>query len=136
MPFAFSNRSRDRLRSCHPVLQELMSRAIQASALDFTILCGYRSQEEQDAAFAAGNSKLKWPQSKHNRSPSLAVDIAPYPVDWNDEARFISLAAEVKRTWASMPAATKQRYILSWGGDWETFRDLPHWELRPDLRTP
>lgn len=135
MPFAFGHRSRDRLSTCHPVLQRVMGMAIEASSIDFTVLCGHRSKDEQDAAFASGHSKLPWPWSKHNLFPSLAVDIAPYPIDWNDEARFIALSGEVKRAWGAMTDAAKQRYDLSWGGDWVSFRDLPHWELRPARRS-
>lgn len=124
----FSQRSLDRLNTCHPVLRRLMLMAIETS--DFTVLCGHRGKAEQDAAFTAGNSKLRWPHSKHNISPAMAVDIAPYPIDWHDEARFIALSREVKRAWGAMTDGAKQGYELSWGGDWVSFRDLPHWELR------
>jgi peptidoglycan L-alanyl-D-glutamate endopeptidase CwlK len=124
----FSNRSMTNLNSCHLVLRRVMSLAIEKA--DFTVLCGHRGQEEQEAAFEAGNSKLRWPRSKHNMYLSHAVDIAPYPIDWHDEARFIALSGEVKRAWGAMTEAAKQGYELSWGGDWVSFRDLPHWELR------
>lgn len=124
----FSNRSMTNLNSCHLVLRRVMSLAIEKA--DFTVLCGHRGQEEQEAAFEAGNSKLRWPRSKHNMYLSHAVDIAPYPIDWHDEARFIALSGEVKRAWGAMTEEAKQGYDLSWGGDWVSFRDLPHWELR------
>ena len=129
----FSNRSMTNLNSCHLVLRRVMSLAIEKA--DFTVLCGHRGQEEQDAAFEAGNSKLQWPRSKHNYYLSHAVDIAPYPIDWHDEARFHSVAAEVKRAWGAMTDGAKMGYDLSWGGDWVSFRDLPHWELRPVRRS-
>jgi peptidoglycan L-alanyl-D-glutamate endopeptidase CwlK len=124
----FSNRSMTNLNSCHLVLRRVMSLAIEKA--DFTVLCGHRGQEEQEAAFEAGNSKLRWPRSKHNMYLSHAVDIAPYPIDWHDEARFIALSGEVKRAWGAMTEEAKQGYDLSWGGDWVSFRDLPHWEIR------
>ena len=124
----------ERLDTCHPVLRRLMLLSIEVS--DFTVLCGHRGKAEQAAAYEAGHSKLKWPQSRHNVSPSLAVDIAPYPIDWNDEARFIALAGEVKRAWSAMTDAAKGGYDLSWGGDWVSFRDLPHWELRSRRARP
>ena len=37
-----------------------------------------RTKTEQDELFAKGKTKLKYPESKHNRDPSLAIDIAPY----------------------------------------------------------
>lgn len=98
--------------------------------IDFTVLCGFRGKEEQDAAFASGHSKLEFPKSKHNISPSHAVDIAPYPIDWNDWHRFDTLAGIVRRHWGVIPVAERMGYELVWGGGWANFPDRPHWELR------
>lgn len=46
---------------------------------DHSVTCGYRGEEEQNKMVAQGNSKLKYPNSKHNTIPSIAVDIQPYP---------------------------------------------------------
>jgi peptidoglycan L-alanyl-D-glutamate endopeptidase CwlK len=135
MSFAWGERSILRLDSCHPLLLSLMKRVIKRKDLpcDLTILCGHRNQKEQDAAFASGNSKLKWPRSKHNSVPSMAVDVAPMlgayaSWDWD---LYNKVAPLVKDEWGKMeeeglvPAGTK----LSWGGDWAKFKDGPHWEL-------
>ena len=106
-----------------------MSAAL-ARGMDFTILCGHRGKEEQDEAVRAGHSRTPWPTSKHNGTPSLAVDIAPYPVDWHDLARFDKLAVEVKAAWAGLTDAEREGFTLSWGGDWTGFVDRPHWEVR------
>jgi len=97
---------------------------------DCTVLVGHRGKAEQDAAFADGKSKLRWPKSKHNLTPSLAVDVVPYPIDWRDLDRFRALAVVVRRCWNAIPAAERDGYDLAWGGDWISFRDYPHWELR------
>lgn len=63
--------------------------------------------------------------------PSNAVDIAPYPIDWNDRERFTYLAGHVKM------AAHMLGIKVTWGGDWNNnnevkdnnFDDLPHFEL-------
>jgi peptidoglycan L-alanyl-D-glutamate endopeptidase CwlK len=94
------------------------------------VICGFRGEREQNEAYNRGNSKLKWPQSKHNQTPSLAVDIVPYPIDWNDERRFRTLGTVVKEIWAQLPEEKKEGWSLSWGGDWKTFKDFPHFELR------
>ena len=107
-----------------------MNKVIEQTKHDITILCGSRNKEEQDAAYAAGNSKLKYPNSKHNKTPSLAVDVAPYPIDWKDIAAFKELGALVKSVWSTMSITEKAGYQLSWGGDWEKFKDMPHFELR------
>lgn len=124
----FSARSLKNLEQCHPLLQLLMYEAIKVT--DFSVICGFRGEKEQNEAYDRGNSKLKWPQSKHNQTPSLAVDIVPYPIDWNDERRFRTLGTVVKEIWAQLPEEKKEGWSLSWGGDWKTFKDFPHFELR------
>ena len=123
----FSRRSTEELESCHIVLQRLMKRVIQRT--DFSVICGFRGQEAQDKAYTEGKSKLKFPRSKHNTSPSTAVDIVPYPIDWDDIDRFKELAAVVKEEWSLMPEAEKLRYRLEHGGDWKSFPDWPHWQI-------
>ena len=125
----FSKRSLSRLASCDAQLQMVCNAAIEKT--DFAVLQGYRGEAEQNDAFDRGMSKLRYPKSKHNAWPSRAVDIAPYPIDWNDTKRFVALAdimlAEAKRLGVNM----------RWGGDWnrngewrdEKFRDMPHFEL-------
>ena len=124
----FSEKSHERLGTCHPLLRRVMNSAITDT--DFTVLCGFRGQVEQDAAFASGHSKLKFPKSKHNVTPSMAVDIAPYPVDWNDLHRFDLLSDVVRRHWEAIPVKERLGYDLVWGGGWASFPDRPHWELR------
>jgi len=125
----FSKISRDRLATCHADLQKVMNAAIKRS--DFSILCGYRGAKEQNDAFERGTSKLKFPNSKHNKKPSRAVDVAPYPIDWGNIDRFIALADIV------LDEAKKLGVKVRWGADWnrngkwqdEKFRDWPHFEL-------
>lgn len=117
----FSKASKDKLATCHPFLQEICYELIKE--IDFTVICGHRNKEEQDAAFSKGSSKLKWPKSKHNSEPSRAVDIAPYPIDWNNHVAFESLAKRFKQI------AEEKSIKIKWGGDFKGFRDLPHFEL-------
>jgi len=101
--------------------------------MDFTILEGYRGEEKQNEAFDTGRSQLRYPESKHNTFPCLAVDIAPYPIDWQDTERFVLLAGVIKAVAHSLEVSD----LIRWGGDWdrdgqmtdETFRDYPHFEL-------
>ncbi len=126
---AFSSLSAARLATCDPKLQDIMNEAIRQ--VDFTVLCGHRGQEEQDEAVRLKRSTLSWPRSKHNSLPSLAVDLATYPVDWKDTARFARLYGYLERI------AHEKGVRLRWGGDWngnwrtadEKFLDMPHVEL-------
>ena len=107
--------------------------ADDACPSDMTVLCGYRGEAEQTAAFESGASQLRFPQSRHNRSPSLAVDVAPYigGVSWDWE-HYHPLADHIKATWKRLETAGRLSgaYDLRWGGDWTSFKDGPHWELR------
>ncbi len=116
-----SDISRKRLGTCHADLQRL----VEMVAEDFPILviCGHRNQKDQDAAFAAKASKLKWPHSRHNSIPSEAVDLAPLPLNWQDKKSFTALAKLVKA------AADKLGIEIEYGGDW-AWPDLDHFQLR------
>ncbi len=125
---SFSARSYFQLRTCHPDLVRLFAAVIERT--DCTIICGHRNKADQDQAFAGGKSKLKWPKSRHNSLPSQAVDVVPYPIDWNNHQRFEELAVIVKECAAQLGIA------ITWGGDWTSFRDLPHWELSKPVAAP
>ncbi len=61
----------------------------------------------------------------------MAVDIAPYPIDWKDHKRFYYLAGIVKGV------ASQMGIKVRWGGDWDSdndlndqsFMDLGHFEI-------
>jgi len=124
----FSALSEQRLATCDHRLQMVLREAIKY--VDFTVMCGHRGKQDQEDAFRLGRSKVRWPKSKHNTLPSLAVDIAPYPVDWNDTTRFARLAGYVERI------AHELNIKLRWGGDFngnwrsdDAFVDMPHIEI-------
>lgn len=116
----FGSRSKQRLSECHPKLQEIMNEVIKI--MDITILCGHRGEEEQNKAFNEGKSQLKYPQSKHNKKPSLAVDVAPYPIDWNDLERFNRMCGIIEGI------AHMKGIRIRLGRDF-SFKDYPHIEL-------
>jgi len=126
----FSQLSIERLNTCHPDLIRLFNEVIKV--VDCTIVCGHRGEKEQNEAFRTGKSKLKFPNSKHNSSPSMAVDVVPWPVDWTDYKRFYHFAGIVYGVAHSLGIR------IRWGGDWdgdfnlkeEKFLDLPHYELK------
>lgn len=135
MSYAFGARSLERLGTCHPLLITLFGRVIRRADLpcDLSILCGVRGKAEQDAAFRSGTSKLRWPGSKHNRTPSHAVDVAPFvggAVSW-DWKHYHAIAPIVKAEWAKMAAEglVPTGVTLEWGGDWTSLPDGPHWQI-------
>ena len=119
--YKYSRRSQANLLSCHIKLQVIFNQVLQV--MDCSVLSGSRTLEEQNRLYDDGKSQLKYPESSHNLYPSEAVDVAPYPIDWNDKNRFAQLAGVAKGI-ASMIGVN-----LSWGGDWEDFEDLGHFEI-------
>ena len=137
--YTFGPKSQSRLSTCHPDIQRVMNEAIKY--MDFTILEGTRSKATQDRYFNGGTSKVKFPNSYHNtrnadikeefrpsgkltKNVSLAVDAAPWPIDWTDLKRFEDLAVIIKR------CAKELDVELDWANDiFETFRDYPHYQL-------
>lgn len=69
--------------------------------------------------------------SKHNSQPSKAVDVSPYPINWNNKEGFYHFAGFVRAT------AQQMGIKIRWGGDWngnfdlkdQNFFDLPHFEI-------
>ena len=126
----FGKVSRRRLKTCKNELQLLFKEIVKN--FDCSIIVGYRGREDQNRAFREGHSKVEWPNGKHNKNPSSAVDVAPYPVDWDDRERFIYFAGFVKGV------AYRMNIPIRWGGDWDSdtelsdnkFDDLVHFELR------
>jgi peptidoglycan L-alanyl-D-glutamate endopeptidase CwlK len=104
---------------------------------DCIVLEGYRNQAAQDDAYARGTTTLKWPNGKHNISPSNAVDVAPYPLDWKNTKRFYHFAGFVLGVAEELKLQNKISHAIRWGGDWnsnnnledQTFFDLVHFEL-------
>lgn len=125
----FSARSKANLLTCHPSLQRLFNEVIKEA--DCAIICGHRNRADQDRAVREGKSRLQWPKSKHNQTPSLAVDAVPIPLDWHDIPSFVALSLVVKETAARLGIA------IVYGGDWQLFKDYPHYELATSqLETP
>ena len=123
----FGTKSRLKLDTCDERLQNILNEVVEV--YDCSILEGHRSIERQAELFASGRSKVKL--GKHNAYPSLAVDVAPYPVDWMDRERFISFGAFLKGV------AHEKGIKIRWGADWDSdwdfkdqhFDDLVHFEL-------
>lgn len=128
----FSKGSADRLSRAHPLLQKLMNEAIKQ--FDFMILDSQRGRAAQELAFRQGHTKVHFGNSAHNWNPSIALDVAPLPVNWRGTKQFITLGQKI-----IMPLAKSMDIPIRWGADWdmdsdlsdETFVDLPHYELTP-----
>jgi len=131
----FSQESFSKLSTCHADLQALFYEVIKN--FDCMILEGYRNQADQDLAFKEGRSKLTWPNGKHNRQPSMAVDVTPYPVDFSNIKRLYWFAGYVMGIAQKLKDEGKMTHSVRYGGDWDGdyikieqhFKDLNHFEL-------
>ena len=125
----FGKRSRERLATCDERLQKVFNEVIKF--VDCSVLEGHRGQERQDQLFDEGKTKVKYPNGRHNSDPSRAVDVTPYPVNWEDRERQTLFAGFV------LGVANQMGISLRWGGDWDQdfevmdnrFDDFPHFEL-------
>lgn len=128
-----------RLNGVHPDLAAVTLRAIEITTQDFSVLCGVRTAEEQKELYAQGRTKpgavVTW-TLKTNHLPGAdgyghAVDLVPYPVDWNTLSKFDAIAA------AMMQAAEELGVTIRWGADWDMDglarergeSDSPHFEI-------
>ena len=128
----FSFSSKTFLASCHPDLQRLFNRVVET--FDCTIVEGRRSKSRQTRLYNIGKSRVRYPNSRHNKDPSMAVDVAPYlngKVSW-DTRHCLYFAGFV------MGTASVFGLHIRYGGDWnqnfevitdQTFQDLCHFEL-------
>jgi peptidoglycan L-alanyl-D-glutamate endopeptidase CwlK len=118
---SFSANSLLTLETCDPRLQKLFREVIKHR--DCIIICGHRNKEDQEEAFRQGKSKSHYGQSKHNFYPSCAVDVMPYPINWEDLNGLREFAGFVQGIAAIMGIE------IRWGGHFKGFFDGPHYEL-------
>lgn len=131
----FSNKSLERLDTCHPDLQTLAHEALKI--MDCSVVSGVRTIAEQRALFEAEPPLTKTMNSKHLKQPdgfSHAIDLAPYVnggIPWKDLKYFYRMAGVMEMS------AHILRINIRWGGNWDSdddlddqkFFDLPHFEL-------
>lgn len=133
---SFGTVSTQRLATCEPDLQYIFREVVKH--FDCSVLCGHRDEAAQTKAFNNRASKVQYPDSRHNSYPSMAVDVAPYPIDWNDLERFRHFGFYVKGVAAVLLERGEIDHSIRWGGDWDsdhdtkdqTFNDLVHFELK------
>lgn len=133
----YGKKSMERLLTANAELRLVFTTALDIGLIDISIIQARRSKIIQNEYFAAGKSKVQWPNSKHNvllpNDLSMAVDAAPFvngKVSWKKE-HCIYLAGIV------LTVAHYHRVKIRWGGNWDMdrepvtdqeFQDLVHYE--------
>ena len=157
MSYVLGARSLRNLERVHPQLVRVVKRAIQISSQDFMVIEGVRSKEQCWVNYGKGRSavqcqqagvpakyaqpqaaKVTWLRDPLNSKHCIqsdgfghAVDLVPYPIDWNDLKKFDAIAAAMKQ------AAKECGVPVRWGADWDNDgkprergeTDSPHFEL-------
>lgn len=137
----FSQRSKDNLKGVHPDLVKVMEAAIINSPIDFTITEGVRTTARQQQLYAQGRTKagmkvtnadgIKKKSNHQAKSDGFghAVDLYPFvngSVQVQDErvkGWLFAIANHIKNT------ASQLGISITWGGDWKSPYDPPHFEL-------
>ena len=135
MAYKLGTRSKDNLKGVHPDLVKVVERAIGLTTQDFTVIEGVRTTKRQQELYAQGRTapgnivtNADGVKKKSNHQAKAdgyghAVDIVPYPVDWDSISKFNNIAVAMKL------AACELGVDIVWGGDWKNFKDYPHFEL-------
>lgn len=136
--YRFSKSSRKNLDEAHQDFTILFEKVLKER--DCKVIEGERGKELQNALYDAGKSDLRHPNSKHNKkfgeNKVNAVDVVPWPVDWNDKEIFYHFVGYVKgiadELYREGKISAKIRCGADWDGDFsfkdQTLHDLPHYE--------
>ena len=137
--------SQDRIDQLHPSIRldvsnliEKINTKVLTGRAKVRIAQGLRTFAEQDALYAQGRTKpgkkvtnAKGGQSIHNYG--LAVDIVLIldgkTASWDEKSDF---DRDQQSDWIEVVTEFK-RAGFSWGGDWRTFKDTPHFEKTSGL---
>lgn len=121
MSYYLSQRSKQRLVGVHPDLNKVVTRAIKLTTVDFSVLEGLRTLGYQKKLVDIGASTTM--NSRH--LTGHAVDLGAYAagkIRW-DWPLYYKIAEAMKK------ASTELSIDIEWGGDWQSFKDGPHFQL-------
>ena len=119
--FSFSKASLDKMNGVNSKLVILMKEAIKNSPYDFKITEGLRTVERQKELVKTGKSKTMNSYHLKGKAVDLAV-LIDNKITW-DFKYYKKVADHIKEV------ARKLGYVITWGGDWKTFKDGPHFQI-------
>jgi len=127
--YKFGKRSKDKLSDVQPEVVELCNKALKYSTIDFSVIDGKRTTEQQRAMFDSGNSELNGTDGISDHQTGYAIDVIPVVKGnvWDTED------LEVKAAWlevyrAFMRSGMKLGLNLEFGLGYNIGggRDWPH----------
>lgn len=130
--FKFSARSRKNMSGINPLLITLAERALAISSYDFGVLetGGCRTAEQQNEIFNNGYSQLDGYDLISYHQTSNALDLVAYvggKFTWSNDKAYTAINKAVLQAWKEMNIKGVR---LEWGGDWKSFTDKPHYQIR------
>jgi peptidoglycan L-alanyl-D-glutamate endopeptidase CwlK len=151
----FGSKSRRVLEECDDRFIKPLTDVVRW--FDIALVEGHRDKETQNKHFKSGASKVPWPRSKHNTTPSQAIHVMPYHQKYKlitgHPSQIMDIAVDndwsspradafVRETYAQMAGIVQQAcrshgFRVRWGGDWDQdndtsdnkFDDLAHFEI-------
>jgi len=142
----FGTRSIEKLSTAHADLQKVFNEVIKT--FDCSIIFGHRTPAEQFELFKKGREYQhgQWAvvdkrkivtyldgydkKSKHNHLPSKAIDTWLYPIDWSETEEMKHFAGFVLGVAKTMLRNGEIENEIEWGGNWKSFVDMPHFQLK------
>ena len=118
MAYTLSSRSLDKLEGVNEDLVKVVKKAIELTKIDFGVIYGMRTQEEQQKLFDAGKSQTM--KSKHIEGK--AIDLIAYVgtrISWE-----LSLYDDIAE--AMKESARENGLAVRWGGSWSV-PDIRFW---------
>ncbi len=114
--YAFGRRSQAKLVLADDRLQAIANRVMRYQVYDFTVVWTFRNEQEQEQAYISGTSRVRGPNSKHNKRPAVALDFAPWVnggIPWHDTHAFAVIGGFFLAAGAELGIA------LRYGGVWD-----------------
>lgn len=101
-----------------------------ASTYTFAVLSGTRTYAEQDALFAKRPKVTNARGGQSNHNFGIAIDIGIFK-----SGKYLTGANRAEeKAYADVAAFVKQHVDgIEWGGDWTSFKDAPHYQLKTGL---
>ena len=112
-------------------LSMVLGMVLARGKVDLTITDGFRTVEDQRKLYAQGRSRkgnivtnTDGVKKKSYHQSGKAVDFIPYPFKgWNDLESFKKVGEELKF------CADFLGFKCSYGGNWNSFKDYPHFQI-------
>jgi len=128
------------ISTLHPKAQPVFTRLLEAGktiallhGADYVAISGHRSYAEQTELYAKGRTKpgrivtnARAGYSNHNFG--IAVDFGVFKDGKYLDSAKPALANKIHKQVAEW--AAKHEWIIEWGGNWKSFQDIPHFQLK------